>query len=54
MISIHRKSDSFELERVHIYLRPDGSLGGKGRPDPKIIYDETDHALLMEETGHHK
>ena len=25
------------LALVHLYLRPDGSLGGSGRPDPKVV-----------------
>jgi hypothetical protein len=24
-----------EIARVHQYLRPDGSIGGSGKPDPK-------------------
>lgn len=29
--------DGDEVARVHQYLRPDGSLGGSGRPDPKFV-----------------
>jgi hypothetical protein len=25
------------VARVHQYLRPDGSIGGSGRPDPKML-----------------
>lgn len=25
------------VARVHQYLRPDGTIGGKGRPDPKWL-----------------
>ena len=28
-----------EVARVHQYLRPDGSLGGKGKPDPKRLWE---------------
>ncbi len=31
------------LERifmVHIYLRPDGTIGGSGRPDPKWLFED--------------
>ncbi|MBM4285636.1 MAG: hypothetical protein FJ128_10375 [Deltaproteobacteria bacterium] len=27
-----------EVARVHQYKRPDGSLGGSGRPDPKRLF----------------
>lgn len=33
----YRTEEGFELARVHQYLRPDGSLGGSGRPDPKRV-----------------
>jgi hypothetical protein len=50
MISIRRKSDKFEIARAHVYVRPDGSFGGRGkRPDPKIVLDEKNNLLLMEE-----
>ena len=29
--------DGERVARVHQYLRPDGSIGGKGRPDPKWL-----------------
>ena len=38
MIS-YRDSDDNELVRAHRYVRPDGTVGGSGRPDPKIIFE---------------
>jgi hypothetical protein len=32
-----RDSNGEEWARVHLYLRPDGSFGGSGKPDPKIV-----------------
>lgn len=26
-----------EVARAHRYLRPDGSIGGNGKPDPKLL-----------------
>jgi hypothetical protein len=37
MIS-YRDSSGAEMARVHQYLRPDGSIGASGRPDPKRVY----------------
>jgi hypothetical protein len=48
MISI-RQPDGFEVARVHAYIRPDKSLGASGKPDPKIVYDETGNVLYMQE-----
>jgi len=31
--------DSNEVARVHQYLRPDGTIGASGRPDPKRLLD---------------
>ena len=31
-----------EVARVHQYLRPDGTIGGSGKPDPKRISHEGD------------
>jgi hypothetical protein len=28
------------IARVHQYRKPDGSLGGSGRPDPKAVFHE--------------
>jgi hypothetical protein len=33
----YRDPDGEEVARVHQYLRPDGTLGGSGRPDPKRL-----------------
>lgn len=30
-------STGVEVARVHQYLRPDGTIGGSGRPDPKRL-----------------
>ena len=38
MIS-YRDSDDTELARAHQYVRPDGTIGGSGRPDPKILFE---------------
>jgi hypothetical protein len=32
-------SQSNEVARVHQYLRPDGSLGASGKPDPKRLFE---------------
>ena len=29
-----------EIARVHQYLRPDGTIGGSGKPDPKRMLHE--------------
>ena len=31
--------DDNEVARVHQYLRPDGTVGASGRPDPKRLYE---------------
>ena len=36
----YRDSDNNEVARVHQYLRPDGSIGGSGKPDPKRVFLE--------------
>jgi len=33
----YRDGQDNEVARVHQYLRPDGNLGLKGRPDPKKV-----------------
>lgn len=48
MISI-RRVDEFEMARVHAYVRPDGTLGASGKPDPKIVFDEVGHVLYLQE-----
>jgi len=37
MIS-YRDSSNTEMARVHQYLRPDGTIGASGRPDPKRVF----------------
>jgi len=37
MIS-YRDSSNAEMARVHQYLRPDGTIGASGRPDPKRVF----------------
>jgi hypothetical protein len=32
-------SDGNEVARVHQYLRPDGTIGASGKPDPKRLLD---------------
>ena len=32
-------SDNNELARVHQYLRPDGTIGASGKPDPKRLLE---------------
>lgn len=29
-----------EVARVHQYVRPDGTIGASGRPDPKRLFEE--------------
>jgi hypothetical protein len=31
-------SQGTEVARVHQYLRPDGTIGGSGKPDPKRLF----------------
>src|SRR3989304_1172342 len=31
-------SDGQEIARVHQYLKPDGTLGASGKPDPKRLF----------------
>lgn len=44
-----RRLDDFEIARVHAYIRPDGSIGASGKPDPKVVYDEIANVLYMQE-----
>ena|SRR6478672_4090409 len=37
-ILAYTDSDGVVILRCHRYLRPDGSLGASGRPDPKWIF----------------
>lgn len=34
----YRDANGDEVARVHQYLRPDGTLGASGRPDPKRLF----------------
>jgi hypothetical protein len=38
MVSYLDSQDN-EIALVHQYLRPDGTVGGSGRPDPKRIFE---------------
>jgi hypothetical protein len=45
MISYRNKTND-EIARAHRYLRPDGSLGLSGKPDPKrVILEGTMYRL---------
>lgn len=35
----YRDAEGNEVARVHRYLRPDGTIGGSGRPDPKRLLE---------------
>jgi hypothetical protein len=38
----YKDSKGTEVARVHQYLRPDGTVGGSGKPDPKrLLYQGT-------------
>jgi len=39
MIS-YRDADDNEVARVHQYVRPDGTIGASGKPDPKRLLFE--------------
>lgn len=46
MISYHDTAGN-EVARVHQYLKPDGTLGASGKPDPKRIFvDGTLYRLI--------
>jgi hypothetical protein len=36
-IIAYLNSNGEQIALVHQYLRPDGTLGGSGRPDPKLL-----------------
>ncbi len=42
MIS-YRDGSNQEMARVHQYLRPDGTIGASGKPDPKRLFS---HGIL--------
>jgi len=37
MISYREPDCNNEVARAHRYLKPDGTLGGSGKPDPKLV-----------------
>ena len=39
MISYRESECGNELARAHQYLKPDGTLGGSGKPDPKLVLE---------------
>jgi hypothetical protein len=40
--------DGKQVAVVHRYLRPDGTLGGSGKPDPKKLFHENTLYILDE------
>ena len=36
----YRDTSGSEIARVHQYLRPDGTVGASGRPDPKRLFED--------------
>lgn len=36
----YRDTDSNEVVRAHRHLRPDGTLGASGKPDPKRVFED--------------
>ena len=46
-------SSNQEVARVHIYLRPDHTLGASGLPDPKIVR-EGDMLFMQEKKSQEK
>ena len=45
-----RTKENVEMSRAHRYLRPDGSIGGSGRPDPKKFFDPEKRVILRQKT----
>ncbi len=42
-------ANGFEVARVHQYLRPNGKLGGSGRPNPKrLVVNGIVYAVLSD------
>ncbi len=37
---VYLDSNDDQIALVHQYVRPDGTLGGSGRPDPKKVLKE--------------
>lgn len=40
MVSYRQHDCDNELARAHRYVRPDGTLGGSGKPDPKLVLQD--------------
>jgi hypothetical protein len=36
----YRDGAGYEVARVHQYLRPDGTIGASGKPDPKRVFKD--------------
>jgi hypothetical protein len=48
----YRRKDGCEVARVHQYLRPDGTLGASGLPDPKrLLMGDVKYRLLSRPTS---
>lgn len=47
----YRDKDDNEIVRVHQYLRPDGTIGASGRPDPKRLYKDGTWYRLKKKKG---
>jgi len=51
MIS-YRDASNNEVARVHQYLRPDGTIGASGKPDPKrLLLNGTLYRLVKKPKG---
>jgi len=35
----YRRATGHKIAKVHRYLRPDGTIGGSGKPDPKVLVE---------------
>jgi len=49
IVRYFRRSDDLMVAIVHQYLRPDGTLGASGLPDPKWLRDG-DRILILDES----
>lgn len=47
----YRDSTGNEVARVHQYLRPDGTIGASGKPDPKRLYKDGQLYRLQKKTA---
>jgi hypothetical protein len=47
-ILAYLNQDGRQVAVVHRYLRPDGSLGGSGKPDPKKVFQNGELYVLDE------